>query len=98
MLMRLTSLGWSGVDLFFVLGERIYFGAAARLAIRLFLPGEMTAVYILLPCRIDSLLFGVLAAYCLRQKGAWDFLCAHRRLLWTVLEALTVVCAFWAIH
>jgi peptidoglycan/LPS O-acetylase OafA/YrhL len=66
-----------------------------RLSIFLTNPGEVMAIAFLLPCRMDSLLFGVTAAYILRQPGIWEFVRAHRRHLWTVLELLTVVCAFF---
>jgi peptidoglycan/LPS O-acetylase OafA/YrhL len=42
------------------------------------------ALYVLLPCRIDALLWGMLAAYLLRKPEVWNFLALHRRRLWQV--------------
>jgi peptidoglycan/LPS O-acetylase OafA/YrhL len=66
-----------------------------RLSIFLTNPRQILAIAFLLPCRMDSLLFGVTAAYFLRQPGRWEFVRARRRHLWTVLEVLTGVCAFF---
>lgn len=64
-----------------------------RLAIFLANPKLVYAMAFLLPCRMDSLLFGVVIAYFLRQPGAWDSLRARRRQLWTAVEVLTICCA-----
>ncbi|MEP6900828.1 MAG: acyltransferase [Actinomycetota bacterium] len=39
------------------------------------------APYVLMPCRADALVLGVLAAILLREKFVWDFLAKHRRVL-----------------
>jgi len=69
-----------------------------RLTIFLAKPGVTTAIQVLLPCRMDTLLFGVALAYFLRQPGAWEFVCAHSRHLWTAIELLTVACALFLIR
>jgi peptidoglycan/LPS O-acetylase OafA/YrhL len=76
----------------FVVGG-IVLAPLIRFAIFTVNPQLTTAIYVLLPCRMDSLLFGVAAAYFLRQPGAWEFVRAHRRQMWTAIELLTVVCA-----
>lgn len=79
--------------LVWVLTGGIILAPLIRLAIFLANPKLVYAMAFLLPCRMDSLLFGVLIAYFLRQPGAWDFLRAHRPQLWTAVEVLTVLCA-----
>lgn len=70
----------------------------ARLAIYVADPQLTTAIYVLLPCRMNGLLLGVAAAYLLRRPGAWAFLQAHRRQLWIALEVMTVGCFVFLIH
>lgn len=60
-----------------------------RLAIYLANPRLLSAMAYLLPCRMDSLLFGVAIAYFLRRPGAWEYLREHRSKLWTAVEVLT---------
>jgi peptidoglycan/LPS O-acetylase OafA/YrhL len=69
-----------------------------RLTIFLVNPRLTAALYVLLPCRMDSLLLGVAAAYLLRRPGAWEFASKHRNHLWTAIELLTVVCALFLIR
>jgi peptidoglycan/LPS O-acetylase OafA/YrhL len=78
--------------LVWVLTGGIILAPLIRLAIFLANPKLIHAMAFLLPCRMDSLLFGVLIAYFLRKPGAWDTLRAHRRHLWTAVEVLTVLC------
>jgi peptidoglycan/LPS O-acetylase OafA/YrhL len=78
--------------LIWVLAGGIVLAPLIRLAIFLANPGLVYAIMFLLPCRMDSLLFGVAIAYFLRQPGAWEYLHAHRRQLWTAIEALTCLC------
>ena len=66
-----------------------------RLAMFLASPRLLAAIYVLLPCRMDSLLFGVAVAYLLRRPGAWEYARAHRRQLWTLTELLTAICALF---
>jgi peptidoglycan/LPS O-acetylase OafA/YrhL len=46
--------------------------------------GDDVAAYVLLPCRMDSLLFGALAACAMRHNPTADWLRAHRTMLWTL--------------
>lgn len=78
-------IGW-------VLAGGIVLAPLIRLGIFLTNPKLVYAMAYLLPCRMDSLLFGVLIAYFLRQPGGWEYLHAHRRQLWTGVELLTFFC------
>jgi peptidoglycan/LPS O-acetylase OafA/YrhL len=81
--------------LIWVLTGGIVLAPLIRLAIFLANPRLSTAIYVLLPCRMDSLLFGVAAAYFMRRPGAWEYVRAHRRRLWTAIELLTAVTALF---
>jgi peptidoglycan/LPS O-acetylase OafA/YrhL len=81
-----------------LLAAGIVLAPAIRLAIYAVDPQLTTAIYVLLPCRMNSLLFGVAAAYFLRQPDSWNFLRARRRQLWMLLEVLTVGCFAFLIH
>ena len=65
---------------------------APAIRVALYIVRPTLGAVMLLPCRMDALLIGVLAAYILRQPGAWEFLEAHRGHLWTAIELLTVTC------
>jgi peptidoglycan/LPS O-acetylase OafA/YrhL len=69
-----------------------------RLAMFMAHPQLTTALYVLLPCRMNALLLGVAAAYYLRQDGAWEFVLAHRRQLWIAIAVLTIVCSLFLIR
>lgn len=84
--------------LIWVLAGGIALAPLIRLAIFLVNPRLTTAIRVLLPCRMDTLLLGAAAAYFLRQPGAWEFVRAHRRRLWTAIELLTGVCALFLIR
>lgn len=81
-----------------VLGAGIVSAPLIRLGLFLASPRFATALFVLLPCRMDSLLLGVAVAYFLRQPGAWEFVRARRRHLWTAVEVLTAVCALFFFH
>jgi peptidoglycan/LPS O-acetylase OafA/YrhL len=85
-----ARLGW-------VLTGGIISAPLIRLGMFLLSPRSTIAITVLLPCRMDSLLLGVAAAYFLRQRGAWDFLLSHRRHLWTAIEILTAACAAFSL-
>lgn len=78
-----------------VLGAGIVLAPLIRLSLFLANPKLATATYVLLPCRMDTLLLGVAAAYLVRQPGAWEFVRARRRHLWTAIEILTAGCALY---
>jgi peptidoglycan/LPS O-acetylase OafA/YrhL len=84
--------------LMWVLTGGIILAPLIRLAMFLAHPQLTTAPYVLLPCRMDSLLLGVAAAYLLRQKGAWEFLVAHRQLLRYAIAMLTLLCSLLLIR
>jgi len=69
-----------------------------RLGIFLVNPSLTVAMYVLLPCRMNSLLIGVAAAYFVRRGGAMEALRARRRELWTAIEVLTVICGLLMIR
>lgn len=78
--------------LVWVLGGGIILAPLIRLFIFLTNPSFIYAIAFLLPCRMDSLLFGVMIAYFLRRPGAWEYLGLHRRHIWTAVELLTIFC------
>jgi peptidoglycan/LPS O-acetylase OafA/YrhL len=53
-------------------------------------PRNRMGLYVLLPCRMDSLLLGVLAAWALRKPEVSDFLIGRRRLIWKIFAFLAV--------
>jgi peptidoglycan/LPS O-acetylase OafA/YrhL len=62
-----------------------------RLTLLLDLKSEaMGAVYALLPCRMDSLLIGVLLAMLMRHPSFREFLTAQSRWIWRLLAILTI--------
>lgn len=81
--------------LIWVLTGGIVLAPLIRLAMFLTSPRLSAGIYVLLPCRMDTLLFGVTAAYLMRRPGAWEFARTHRRQLWTLTELLTIVCVLF---
>jgi peptidoglycan/LPS O-acetylase OafA/YrhL len=61
--------------------EAILLAPILRLVLYSFWPNHPLAWFVLMPCRADSLFFGVLAAVALRDVGAKAWLAAHRVLL-----------------
>ncbi len=49
---------------------------------------NLGATYVLLPCRMDSLFFGLLCAYYLRQPEIWKQLIERRDMVWCVFVIL----------
>jgi peptidoglycan/LPS O-acetylase OafA/YrhL len=60
-----------------------------RVALLVWHPQMQTALYALLPSRMDALLLGVLAAWAVRKPVVWEILVAQRRTLWKVFAFLT---------
>jgi peptidoglycan/LPS O-acetylase OafA/YrhL len=56
--------------------------AVFRVALLIWYPHLQTALYALLPSRMDTLLLGALAAWAVRNPDVWNILVARRRLLW----------------
>jgi peptidoglycan/LPS O-acetylase OafA/YrhL len=67
-------------------------GILAAPAVRLYLllsrPALHTAEHVLLPCRMDTLLLGVLVAYLRREMAVWSFFVRHRKGLWALFTIL----------
>ena len=78
------------VTLPYVLAAGIFIAPLIRLAILIWLPQPQQAVYVLLPCRMDSLLMGVITAYALRTPEMWTFVVARRPILWRTFYILAL--------
>ena len=61
-----------------------------RLAMLTMLPQPQVGVYVLLTSRMDDLLLGVLAAYCLRIPEIWARFITHRATIWRVFYGLAL--------
>jgi peptidoglycan/LPS O-acetylase OafA/YrhL len=59
-----------------------------RLSLLFWLPKNWTFYMVLMPCRADALLLGVLGAYALREPTRRKYLQDHRRYLWVPLVVL----------
>jgi peptidoglycan/LPS O-acetylase OafA/YrhL len=59
-----------------------------RVALLIWWPHLQTALYALLPSRMDALLLGTLAAWVVRNPAVWDLLVARRRMLWSLFAIL----------
>lgn len=81
-----------------VLAAGIFGAPLIRTALFLWVRGSAVATYVLLPCRMDSLLIGVATAWALRQPGAAAFVRAHRRQLWTAIELLTAISCLYLLR
>ncbi|HUK30805.1 MAG TPA: acyltransferase [Candidatus Acidoferrum sp.] len=72
----------------YVLGAGILSAPLLRIALIIWRPQAQTALYVLLPCRMDALLLGVFAAYLFRKPGFAQSMYAHRKLLWSLFAIL----------
>ena len=72
----------------YVLAAGIIAAPLVRLAMLTLLPQPQVGVYVLLPCRMDALLMGVMAAYLLRKPEIWAICIAKRRAIWMCFYAL----------
>jgi peptidoglycan/LPS O-acetylase OafA/YrhL len=68
----------------YVLGAGILVAPLLRIALIILRPHAQIALYVLLPCRMDGLLLGVLAAYLFRKPGFKEAMFARRRILWII--------------
>jgi len=59
-----------------------------RIALIIWRPQARTALYVLLPCRMDALLLGVLAAYLFRKPGFAERMYSCRKSLWMLFTFL----------
>jgi peptidoglycan/LPS O-acetylase OafA/YrhL len=69
-----------------------------RVALLLRFPRSLSAPQYLLPCRMDSLLMGALAAYMLRKQQVWCWLVARRKWLWRIFGVLFLGLAYFLAH
>jgi peptidoglycan/LPS O-acetylase OafA/YrhL len=75
----------------YVLGGGIIGALILRLALLWKVPHADIAVFTLLPCRMDSLLLGVLLVFLLRKPSVWGFLAVKcRPWLWALLGVLSL--------
>jgi peptidoglycan/LPS O-acetylase OafA/YrhL len=72
----------------YVLGAGIILAPMIRTLLLLLHPENRMGLYVLLPCRMDSLLLGVLAAWAMRKPEVCEFLVRRRKLLWVALGIL----------
>jgi len=56
------------------------------------------ACYTMLPCRADSLGCGVLIALAARDRTVWQWLCTHRRYIYTCFLIFSVGAALWTVR
>jgi peptidoglycan/LPS O-acetylase OafA/YrhL len=57
----------------------------------------LIAAHVLMPCRADSLLFGVVAAYVVRTERGWNWLLLHRRALFSAMGVLLAGAAVFTV-
>lgn len=69
-----------------------------RIALLLWWPQRQTALYVLLPSRIDDLLLGVFAAWAVRTPDVWAWMVARRRFLWAALPVFGAGLTYFTIH
>jgi peptidoglycan/LPS O-acetylase OafA/YrhL len=72
----------------YFLGAGILAAPLLRIALIIWRPQAQTALYVLLPCRMDALLLGVLAAYLFRKPGFAQSMYALRKTLWAIFAFL----------
>jgi len=74
-LVRFVSLR----NLGFALAAGILFAPISRIALHVFAPSHLVSFYVLMPCRADALLLGVVGAVLLRDNVWKERLARHRR-------------------
>jgi peptidoglycan/LPS O-acetylase OafA/YrhL len=67
-----------------------------RILISFYNPPRGLAPYVLMPCRADALVLGVLAAFLLRQEKIWGFLVKNRYVMHTLL-GMFLFGVFWLV-
>ena len=73
----------------YVFATGIVSALGLRCLLQFFLGGRARmALYVLLPCRADSLLWGMLAAYAFWRPAIWNLIRSHRKWVWTFFFAL----------
>ena len=74
----------------YVLGATILAVPLFRTLLYFIHPHASVAAFVLMPCRADSLLLGVMAALYVRTRTGWTFLVTHKRLLYVSLGVLSL--------
>ncbi|HEX8650015.1 MAG TPA: acyltransferase [Pyrinomonadaceae bacterium] len=74
----------------YVLAAIILIAPLIRALLYFKLPHGYLAAYILMPCRADSLMLGVVSALLVRSRAGWAFLVAQKRLLSLILTLLSL--------
>jgi peptidoglycan/LPS O-acetylase OafA/YrhL len=82
----------------YVFGAGIIFAFLLRVSLIIWLPQAKSALYMLLPCRMDSLLLGAFAAYMLRKREVWNWLVEQRKWLWRIFGLLFLGLAYFLAH
>jgi len=67
-----------------------------RIALIIWRPQAQAALYTLLPCRMDALLLGVLAALWMRRPGFKEALYGRRKILWGLFAVLAAGLGYFA--
>jgi peptidoglycan/LPS O-acetylase OafA/YrhL len=80
----------------YVLGAGILAAPLLRIALIVWRPSAEAPLYVLLPCRMDALLLGVLAAYLFRKPGFTQSMYARRKTLWAIFAVLVAGLAYFA--
>jgi peptidoglycan/LPS O-acetylase OafA/YrhL len=84
----IRSVRRSALPYVFIAG--IVIAPIVRLFIVFHYRAHLWATYVLLPCRMDSLLLGALCAYCVREPSIWKWMVNHRRSLMLLCLGLIV--------
>jgi len=79
-----------GPKLLWVLVTGIVTAPIIRVAVAIGYPQFRDGLYVLLPCRMDSLLLGVLVAYLLPMRGIREYFFARRKILWFLFSILAL--------
>lgn len=78
----------------YILGIVILFAPVFRTLLRLFIAHGEVGTYVLMPCRADALMLGVVAALFLRTGNGWKALVARKKMLY-VAQAILFCGMLW---
>ena len=79
-----------------LLGFFFALAVVLRIIVSGYHPESFIPSFVLMPCRADSLMLGVLAAYMVRRPGAMDYLAAHTVQLYAIFGFLASVTVWMA--
>jgi peptidoglycan/LPS O-acetylase OafA/YrhL len=85
-------------NLRFVIVGGILVAPVTRALLLLLNPALRFRTYVLLPCRMDSLLIGVLVAYVLRQENVWNRIIEKRKWVWRLFAILILGLGYFNIN